>query len=36
MVMLCLNDFLAGTRYPLECIKHLEPTIERRMRLARR
>ena len=36
MVMQCLNDYLVGTRYPLECLTHLEPTVERRLHFARR
>ena len=36
MVMQCFDDYLAGTRYPLECLKHLEPTVERRVRVALR
>ena len=36
MVMQCLNDYLAGTHYPLECLTHLEPAVQKRVRFARR
>lgn len=28
MVLRCIDDFLAGTRFPLACITHLAPRIE--------
>jgi hypothetical protein len=36
MVMQCLNDYLTGARYPLECLTHLEPAVQRRVRFVRR
>jgi 8-oxo-dGTP pyrophosphatase MutT (NUDIX family) len=29
MVLRCLDDYLAGTRYPLECLTHLVPELTR-------
>jgi 8-oxo-dGTP pyrophosphatase MutT (NUDIX family) len=35
MVLRCLNDYLAGARFPLECLSHLTPPLESRVRAAR-
>jgi ADP-ribose pyrophosphatase YjhB (NUDIX family) len=35
MVMRCLEDYLAGRRYALDCVNYLEPTIAARVRAAR-
>lgn len=29
MVLRCLDDYLAGIRYPLECLTHLVPALDR-------
>ena len=34
MVLRCLNDYVAGARFPLDCLTHLTPTRESRIRTA--
>jgi 8-oxo-dGTP pyrophosphatase MutT (NUDIX family) len=36
MVLRCFNDYVAGIRYPLDCLTHLEPTVVAHARAAHR
>jgi 8-oxo-dGTP pyrophosphatase MutT (NUDIX family) len=30
LVMRCIDDYLAGVRYPLDCLTHLQPSVQAR------